>query len=63
LIACGVLLVGSGLIEGYISPRPQFPLSGRLTIGIGYWIVMVALLKGWFFHRARHAHRDASEAS
>jgi uncharacterized membrane protein SpoIIM required for sporulation len=51
LIACAVLLVGSGLIEGYISPRPHFPLWGRVAIGIGYWIVMVALLKGWLFRR------------
>lgn len=55
LIACAALLVGSGLIEGYISPRPHFPLWARLTIGIGYWIVMIALLQGWFFRHARHA--------
>jgi uncharacterized membrane protein SpoIIM required for sporulation len=51
LIACAVLLVGSGLIEGYISPRPHFPLWGRVAIGIGYWIIMIALLKGWLFRR------------
>lgn len=49
LIACAVLLVGSGLIEGYISPRAHFPMWARLTIGIGYWLLMVALLKGWLF--------------
>ena len=62
LIACAVLLVGSGLIEGYISPRPHFPLWGRLAIGIGYWIVMIALLKGWFFRRPTYAPRDAAHA-
>ncbi len=49
LIACAVLLVGSGLIEGYISPRALFPLWARLAIGIGYWIFMIALLNGWLF--------------
>jgi hypothetical protein len=51
LIACAVLLVGSGIIEGYISPRHQFPLWARVTIGIGYWFLMIALLKGWLFLR------------
>jgi uncharacterized membrane protein SpoIIM required for sporulation len=51
LIACGVLLVGSGIIEGYISPRRLFPLWARLVIGIGYWFLMIALLKGWLFPR------------
>jgi hypothetical protein len=53
LIACAVLLVGSGIIEGYISPRPQFPLWARVAIGIGYWFVMIALLKGWLVPRRR----------
>ena len=44
LVACAVLLVGSGLIEGYISPRPDFPLWARLSIGVSYWLLMVALL-------------------
>ena len=51
LIACGVLLAGSGIIEGYISPRRLFPLWARLVIGIGYWFLMIALLKGWLFPR------------
>jgi len=49
LVACAVLLVGSGIIEGYVSPRPAVPMWARLTIGIGYWLLMVALLKGWIF--------------
>ena len=48
LIACALLLVGSGIIEGYISPRSHIPLWVRVAIGVGYWILMVALLKGWF---------------
>lgn len=45
--ACVVLLVGSGLIEGYISPRALFPLWARVCIGLGYWFLMIALLAGW----------------
>jgi uncharacterized membrane protein SpoIIM required for sporulation len=59
LIACAVLLVGSGLIEGYISPRPFFPLWARLAIGVGYWILMIALLKGWLFRRPAFAGHAA----
>ena len=51
LVACAVLLVGTGIIEGYVSPRALFPLWSRLAIGIGYWIFMIALLKGWLFRR------------
>jgi uncharacterized membrane protein SpoIIM required for sporulation/uncharacterized RDD family membrane protein YckC len=53
LIACAVLLVGSGLIEGYISPRAHFPLWGRICIGVGYWLLMIVLL----LHRPRAAQR------
>jgi uncharacterized membrane protein SpoIIM required for sporulation len=49
LVACALLLVGSGIIEGYVSPRTGVPMWARLTIGISYWLLMVALLKGWIF--------------
>lgn len=54
LVACAVLLVGTGLIEGYVSPRAGVPLWARLVIGIGYWLLMIALLKGWLFRLRRH---------
>jgi uncharacterized membrane protein SpoIIM required for sporulation len=63
LIACAVLLVGSGLIEGYISPRAVFPLWARLAIGIGYWIFMIALLRGWLFHRPAPAFPASTPAA
>ena len=53
LIACVVLLIGCGFIEGYISPDPEFPLWSRVTIGVGYWLFMIALLRGWLFGRSR----------
>jgi uncharacterized membrane protein SpoIIM required for sporulation/uncharacterized RDD family membrane protein YckC len=52
LFACAVLLVGSGIIEGYISPDPEVPLWAHVAIGVAYWVVMIAVLRGWFFgHR------------
>ncbi|HEY4211551.1 MAG TPA: stage II sporulation protein M [Steroidobacteraceae bacterium] len=49
LFACALLLVGAGLIEGYISPDPDVPLWARVAVGSVYWLVMLALLRGWFF--------------
>ena len=46
LIACAILLVGAGLIEGYVSPDPRFSLSSRIAIGVSYWCFMLALLSG-----------------
>lgn len=46
LLLCAVLLVGCGLIEGFVSPDPTFPPLSRAVIGIGWFIVMVAALTG-----------------
>jgi uncharacterized membrane protein SpoIIM required for sporulation len=51
LAVCALLLVGSGLIEGFISPDPAFPLSSRVTIGVCYWLLMVAALSGRLLRR------------
>lgn len=53
IFACVLLLIGSGVIEGYVSPNPDIPLWPRIAIGVAYWLVMVALLRGWFFGRRR----------
>ena len=58
LIACAVLLVGAGVLEGYVSPNPRFALWARVGIGVSYWLFMVALLSGWLF--GRRAGRQAS---
>ena len=55
LLACALLLVGAGLIEGFVSPNPSFPLWSRVTIGVGYWLLMVGLLSGRLFGRGRGA--------
>lgn len=49
LLLCAVLLVGCGFIEGFISPDPRFPMASRITIGIGYWLIMWALMTGRLF--------------
>jgi uncharacterized membrane protein SpoIIM required for sporulation len=54
--ACALLLVGAGLIEGYVSPNPRFSLATRVVIGVGYWLFMLALLSGRLFPR-RHTVR------
>jgi uncharacterized membrane protein SpoIIM required for sporulation len=46
LLLCAVLLIGCGLIEGFISPDPRFPMASRITIGAGYWLIMWSLLSG-----------------
>jgi uncharacterized membrane protein SpoIIM required for sporulation len=46
LVLCAVLLVGSGFIEGFVSPDPSFPMASRIVIGIGYWLIMWAVLTG-----------------
>jgi uncharacterized membrane protein SpoIIM required for sporulation len=53
LVAIVVLLLGCGLIEGYVSPDPDIPLAARLIIGVGYFLVMIAMLRGWLFGRSR----------
>jgi len=53
LLACALLLVGAGLIEGFVSPNPSFPLWSRVTIGVGYWLLMVGLLSGRLFGTGR----------
>jgi len=55
--ACALLLVGAGLLEGYVSPSHRFSLTTKMAIGIGYWVFMVALLSGRLFPRAAAAAR------
>jgi uncharacterized membrane protein SpoIIM required for sporulation len=53
LIACVLLLVGAGLIEGFISPDPRYSIPFRLTVGIGYWLLMLLFLSGKLFRAVR----------
>ena len=51
LLACAVLLIGCGLIEGFISPDARVSLATRAVIGFGYWCLMLLLLSGRLFGR------------
>jgi uncharacterized membrane protein SpoIIM required for sporulation len=51
LLACAVLLVGAGFIEGFVSPDPRIPLGLKIAIGVGYWLFMLALLSGRLWSR------------
>jgi uncharacterized membrane protein SpoIIM required for sporulation len=51
LLACALLLIFCGLIEGFISPDPGFPLASRLIIGLLYWFIMLSFLSGHLFRR------------
>jgi uncharacterized membrane protein SpoIIM required for sporulation len=62
LIACAVLLVGAGFIEGYVSPNPRFSLLARVAIGVSYWLFMLALLSGRLWGRRRSAAAAALNA-
>lgn len=46
LVACAVLLVGCGFIEGYVSPDPHMPIASRVAIGACWWVVMAGVLAG-----------------
>lgn len=49
LVACVLLLMGAGLIEGFISPDARFSVSFRITVGVTYWTLMLAFLSGRLF--------------
>lgn len=53
LVPCALLLIGCGFIEGYVSPNPSFPLASRVVIGVSYWLIMIAALRGDVFGAGR----------
>lgn len=53
LALCCVLLVGCGLIEGFVSPDPSFPALSRAVVGIGWFFIMIAALNGHLWGRSR----------
>ncbi len=70
LLACALLLLGSGLIEGFLSPRATVSIPVRLGVGLGYWTLMLLWLSGRLIPRAHRvtpaAHTstlDSREAS
>jgi uncharacterized membrane protein SpoIIM required for sporulation len=53
MVAVVVLLLICGFIEGYVSPVPEVPRWARITIGLGYWLFMISMLRGYVFGRSR----------
>jgi uncharacterized membrane protein SpoIIM required for sporulation len=50
-----LLLFICGFIEGYVSPDPEVPRWARVTIGLGYFLFMISLLRGYVLGRSRGA--------
>jgi len=46
IFVCAVFLVGAGIIEGYISPDPSYPLSFKVLVGVVYFMIFAAVLGG-----------------
>src|SRR5262249_19232807 len=46
MAVCLVFLVGAGLLEGFVSPDPRFPLAARLAIGLTYFGLFLLVLSG-----------------
>ena len=57
-----MLLIVCGFIEGFVSPDPEVPRWARVTIGVGYWLFMISLLRGYVFGRSRGASDPAALA-
>jgi len=53
LPVCVLFLVGAGLIEGYVSPDPQFTTAQRVAIGVAYWMLLMLTLSGRLWRRPR----------
>jgi uncharacterized membrane protein SpoIIM required for sporulation len=49
LVACILLLLGAGLLEGFVSPSTHYSVPVRLSIGVGYWALMLLFLSGKLF--------------
>jgi uncharacterized membrane protein SpoIIM required for sporulation len=61
LLACVPLLLGAGLIEGFISPVASFSIPFRLTVGWGYWLLMLLFLSGRWL-RPLHSAKPQTDA-
>lgn len=47
MLLCVAFLVGAGVIEGYISPNADYPLSLRLGVGVAYLLLFLWALGGF----------------
>ena len=51
MIFCAILLVGCGLIEGFISADSSYPFASRLVIGIASWLIAMSAATGLLYRR------------
>jgi uncharacterized membrane protein SpoIIM required for sporulation len=63
MFALVLLLLVCGFIEGYVSPDPEVPRWARVTIGVGFWLFMVSLLRGYVFGRSRLKNQPSALSS
>ena len=52
---CLVFLVGAGVLEGFVSPDPRFPLGARLAMGLAYFGLFLLVLSGALGRLGRRA--------
>ena len=62
LVGCALLLIGCGLIEGFVSPDQAVSMTLRALIGCGYWLLMLLWLGGWLFPRRSAASRRSPDS-
>lgn len=55
MIFCGILLLGAGLIEGFISADPGYPFASRAVIGVASWLIAASAATGAMYRRGSRA--------
>jgi uncharacterized membrane protein SpoIIM required for sporulation len=55
MIFLAILLLGAGLIEGFISAEPGYPFASRAVIGIASWAIAAAAATGLMYRRGAAA--------
>ena len=55
MIFCAILLLGAGIIEGYISADPSYPFASRAVIGVASWLIAAAAATGALYRRGRES--------
>ncbi len=51
LLFCALLLIGCGLIEGFISTEPSYPFASRAVIGVASFAIAIAAATGALYGR------------
>jgi len=51
MIFCAILLLGAGLVEGFISADGSYPFASRAVIGVATWAIALAAMTGALYRR------------